>query len=303
MLPSEITKDLERMITKYWWHSHSKERKEITWMSWERLSCHKITGGMGFRDFKDSNMAMLGKQAWHFITSPNSLVSKLFKARYFPKVSFFDAEVGNNLSFVWRSILEAKDFIKSEMRWKVGSGQTIDIVGQPWLMDGHDPFITSDPRRLVSAKVSTLMSKDHRSWNEEVLNECFNERDRSCILSIQIGEAMESDKPYWCKEVSGLYSMRSAYRFLQAQKSPWRQQNNSSFWRKIWRIKAPSKVLNFLWRVLSNCLPTKVMLAQKRVPVNQVCPVCKNNDETIIHALVFCQFVLPEVDCAGFVDF
>lgn len=104
-------------------------------MSWECLSRHKSTGGMGFLDFKDFNVAMLGKQAWRFITNANSLVFRIFKARYFPNCSFLDAEVGNNLSFIWRSIIEAKDLTKSGMRWKVGSGQSIDIVGQPWLID------------------------------------------------------------------------------------------------------------------------------------------------------------------------
>lgn len=93
---------------------------------------------------------------------------------------------------------------------------------------------------------------------------------------------MEPDKLYWCKEVSGNYSVRSAYKLLQAQKNLCRQQDNAG----LWRIKAPSKVLNFLWRALSNCLPTRVMLALKRVPIDKVSPICKINDETIFHALM-----------------
>ncbi|XP_074348955.1 uncharacterized protein LOC141687648 [Apium graveolens] len=161
------------------------------------------------------------------------------------------------------------------MRWKTDPGQTIDIIGQSWLMDDHNPFITSDPVRIANMKISTLMSSDHRSWNVKMLNDCFNERDKRCILNIQVCEITEPDQPYWCKEASD-----------------------------------PSKVLNLIWRALSNCLPTKVILARKRVPVDNVCPICKNNDETIIHALVLfpvaaqCwQIVLSGVDCAIFEDF
>lgn len=111
-LPSDLTKDLERMITKYWWHSNSKEKKGITWMNWDRLSRHKINGGLGFHDFNDFNVALLGKLAWRFISSPGSLVSRLFKAKYFSKGSFFDAVLGNNPSFIWCSILYAKDLLK-----------------------------------------------------------------------------------------------------------------------------------------------------------------------------------------------
>ncbi|KAL8148046.1 hypothetical protein AgCh_005402 [Apium graveolens] len=55
---------------------------------------------MGFRDFRDFNLAMLGKQGWRFIKNPHSLVSKVFKARHFPDYSFMDAQIGNNSSFV-----------------------------------------------------------------------------------------------------------------------------------------------------------------------------------------------------------
>lgn len=54
-------------------------------MSWERLSRHKSAGGMEFRDFRDFNLTMLGKQGWMFMSNPNSLATQVYKARYFPK--------------------------------------------------------------------------------------------------------------------------------------------------------------------------------------------------------------------------
>lgn len=77
------------------------DSRGIHWMSWERLSRHKSSGGMGFRDFRDFNLAMLGKQAWRFIPQPNTLVSRIYKARYFPTGSFLDVAVGNDPSFIW----------------------------------------------------------------------------------------------------------------------------------------------------------------------------------------------------------
>lgn len=57
-------------------------------MSWNRLSRHKTAGGMGFRDFRDFNLALLGKQGWRFLSNPESLVIRVYKARYFPKTNF-----------------------------------------------------------------------------------------------------------------------------------------------------------------------------------------------------------------------
>ncbi|KAL8131372.1 hypothetical protein AgCh_007343 [Apium graveolens] len=223
---------------------------------------------MGFRDFRDFNLAMLGKQGWRFIKNPQSLVSKVFKARYFPDCSFMDAQIGNNPSFIWRSIWETKHVIAASMRWKIGSGNFVNVIGQPWLLDENNPFVTSTIQGLQNHKVSALMSMDHKGWDEEILCDMFNTRDQQCIRRINLLESSEEDKLYWAKEVSGHYSVRSSYRLLQQQKNLWRQDDQNSTWRKTWRVKVPPKILNFMWRALSNCLPTMMMLMQKHVPLN-----------------------------------
>lgn len=62
LLRQGITKDIERMLARFWWQSKPKQSSGINWMGWTGLSKHKSTGGMGFRDFYDFNLAMLGKQ-------------------------------------------------------------------------------------------------------------------------------------------------------------------------------------------------------------------------------------------------
>lgn len=104
------------MFSIFWWGSKSNGNKRIHRLSWPRMCRHKSNEGMGFRDLRDFNLAMLGKQAWRFVTRPNSLVSQLYKARYFPQSSFLDAEMGNNPNFIWRSVWEAKAVIVAGSR-------------------------------------------------------------------------------------------------------------------------------------------------------------------------------------------
>lgn len=261
-------------------------------MSYSRLSRHKSNGGMGFRDFRDFNLAMLGNQVWRFLTKPNSLVSKVYKARYFLNENYLDSSAGHNPSFVWRSIWKAGDVVKAGVHWVVGSGEMINILGQPWLLDDHNPFITSDSPALANNKVSSIMSMEHRGWDDEILKDLFNDRDQDCIRSVPLNEDMRQYRIYWSKESSGEYSVRSAYRLLQVQKALWRQEDNDSFWRKIWKIRALPKVLNLVWRSLSQCLPTMMLLRQKHVRVESSCPVCRRENETISHVFMRCPIAL-----------
>lgn len=64
--------------------------------------------------------------------------------------------------------------------------------------------------------------------------------------------------------------------------------SNSGFWKKLWNLKIPNKVKNFLWRALSNCLPSKNLLLTKRGQVNALCAMCNDSPETILHTLVLC---------------
>lgn len=116
-------------------------------------------------------------------------------------------------------------------------------------------------------------------------------RHQVCIRQVTLDDSVNEDCLYWKQEVSGIYSVRSAYRLLQTHKNLWRREDDNNMWRQVWRIKAPLKTLNLLWRALSHCLPTLSQLWNKYVPVVDVCPICSLHNETIDHALVTFPFV------------
>ena len=94
-------------LAKYWW-GQTKNEKKIHWINWKKLCNPKEMGGMGFRDIHALNLALLEKQAWRLIHQNHSLFFRVYKARYFPNCSFMEAELGNNPSYVWRSLLAAR---------------------------------------------------------------------------------------------------------------------------------------------------------------------------------------------------
>ncbi|KAM6569605.1 hypothetical protein CsatB_017590 [Cannabis sativa] len=289
LLTKEICSNLEGLMSKFWWKSQaSSTSKGVSWMSWKRLCRHKYEGGIRFRDLRNYNLAFLGKQGWRLLNNENSLVSRIYKARYYPSGSYLTASLGPNPSFIWRSIYEAKDLVVSGVRKAIGDGTTVNITQDSWLPEANNPFVISDHPALEGQMVHCLFSVGQRSWDLDVIQELFGERDRQLILSIQLSDRVERDSWYWRLENSGLYTIKSAYTILQnsAAVDPIVQKG----YKQLWKIDIPPKVQHFLWRATSGCLPTRVQLNTRHVNVDNMCPFCHQAPETICHVLLNCAF-------------
>lgn len=58
------------------------------------MATSKDRGGLGFRELYLFNLAMLGKQLCRLQNYPNSLATKIFKAKYFPRGTIESAKIG-----------------------------------------------------------------------------------------------------------------------------------------------------------------------------------------------------------------
>jgi hypothetical protein len=87
----------------------------------------KEYGGMGFRHLYGFNLAMLGKQGWKLATDHDTIVTRVFKARYFPNGDFLGANLGHNPSFIWRSVHASQVVVKGGLRWRIGDGRNINV--------------------------------------------------------------------------------------------------------------------------------------------------------------------------------
>ncbi|XP_060974078.1 uncharacterized protein LOC115695073 [Cannabis sativa] len=291
LLTKEICSNLEGLMAKFWWKSQSQSgSKGVSWMSWKSLSRHENDGGMGFRDLRDYNLAFLGKQGWQLLTNEDSLVRQIYKARYYPSGSFLTATLGQNPSFIWKSILEAQGLVQAGARKSIGNGSTVSILLDPWLPDPLNPYVLSDHPGLLNHNVSSLFSGQSKSWDIDVLNDLFADRDKNLILSIQLSEHPITDKWHWSEDNSGFYTVKSAYWLLQQATRAAVAVNDQVLFKFLWQLDIPPEAQHFLWRVLVGCLPTKIQLGTKNVNVYLYCPFCNSALETIRHVLIECRF-------------
>jgi len=105
-LQVKLCDELNAMCARFWWGQCSDEKK-IHWKSWESLVQPKKEGGMGFRDIRSFNLAMLAKQGWRLLNDQESLLYRCFKAKYFPQCTFLEAVDNPNSSYVWKSLMVA----------------------------------------------------------------------------------------------------------------------------------------------------------------------------------------------------
>nr|XP_023887422.1 uncharacterized protein LOC111999529 [Quercus suber] len=133
LLPKGLYEDLEGMMRNFWWGQKKQEAK-IAWVAWKKMCKSKFEGGMGFRNLQAFNFAILAKQAWRILNNSNSIISRIYKAKYFPSSDFLNSKLGCNLSYAWRSIHSSIEVIKNGTRWCVGNGKMINIWEDRWML-------------------------------------------------------------------------------------------------------------------------------------------------------------------------
>ncbi|XP_019184779.1 PREDICTED: uncharacterized protein LOC109179736 [Ipomoea nil] len=252
---------LRQAMNRYWWGTGTD--RGIHWKAWDGLCIPKKHGGLGFKDLRAFNLAMLGKQAWRLLTNTDSLVAKVYKARYYPRGSFLEATMGNNPSFCWRSIMAAKDLVCGGIRRRIGNGKSTLIWEHPWLQDELDPMIhTEMPQQLSGTRVVGLIDQDTETWDPHILTDIFQPSDIPRIQKIPVAPDYD-DIWYWYDDPNGIYSVKSGYRRIVAAilYHIWRTRNGV-----VWDacLPRPTKVLTIAmatmkaWKEVHHRAPSRL---------------------------------------------
>ena len=200
-LPVGLCQDIEMLIRKFWWGQRG-ERRKIHWKKWEVMCKPKMEGGLGFKDLCKFNEAMLAKHVWRLIHDMDSLFFRVFKTKYFPNGSIFEAKSSTG-SYAWKSILKSRHLIDRGARWRVGDGQTIKIFHDAWLPTDVGRITTPQSDLALEANVAMLINPAFGWWNVQLIDRHFYLPDAKLIKSLPLCSTPQPDILFWPKEKSG----------------------------------------------------------------------------------------------------
>ena len=68
-------------------------------------------------------------------------------------------------------------------------------------------------------------------------------------------------------------------------------ESKDDLWKKIWRLKCPPRIKQFIWRVAHNSLAFKLNIKRRHIDLDTRCPVCWRLDEDGGHCFLKCKIV------------
>lgn len=293
ILPKKFCDSIASMVTRFWWSQNNKERG-IHWVSWRELKKCKKLGGLGFRDLQATNLALVAKQVWRIDKNPESLWVKVLKGKYFPKCSIWEAKKGRNPSWGWNSLFKGRNFLKNFVAWHIKDGKRVRMFGDKWLPGGERLW----SRRLedVEVRISDMMNANGNGWDVTKLRLVVPDETVRKILTIPVNQHLEKDEALWPYNQYGNYWVKTGYHLAVEYLGDGGNPSSSSpgdvsgIWNDVWSAKVAPKIKMFMWKCLSNALPTRVNLCKKKVGVSACCPVCGGQEETLIHLFTGCDW-------------
>lgn len=122
LFPLTFCQEIEKASARFFWGSNIENRK-CHKARWDVLTTSKAEVVIGFLELHYFNVAMLAKQFWRILHQPKSLAAQILKAKYSHKNELLQAQLGFKPSYLWRSLLAARELVLHGSAWKVGNGK------------------------------------------------------------------------------------------------------------------------------------------------------------------------------------
>jgi len=252
-LPNSLHKRIQSALTRFWWDANS-EKKKMSWISWRKMTKSFKMGGLGFRDIKTFNSALLAKLSWRILQNPSCLLARVFTGKYCQNRSFLDCFVPSSASYGWRSICVGRDLLKPHIGKIIGTGETTSVWTAPWL-SLSTPLAPMGPPTADSQDLTVEELRDPITleWNKLLIRRLLPAYEKA-ILKLRPSFKGAADTWAWLPTSTGEYSVKWGY-FEALQETPLEDDptyphppSDFSWKANIWSTKSSPKSKMLLWK-------------------------------------------------------
>lgn len=273
------------------------EESKINWVKWSDVCKPKDHGGLGIKDWRLFNMALLGKWQWRFLSEPDNLWCRVVEANCNTcgESSWWKEVKATSLEGGW-------NWFQDSLHKTVFEGNATKFWDENWLEVGS---LGSRFRRLYNLSCQKREAvTDMGQWENGVWRWTFRWRRglqgrevawlEELLEILRGARLVEGKKDSWAWKLDGRgnYTVNSSYVFLQEQ---FLLEPDPVFqW--IWATPVPSNIKAFAWRAVLGRLQTRDNLLKRQVISDAEearCALCRLEVESGSHLLFSCSETLP----------
>ncbi|GKV45963.1 hypothetical protein SLEP1_g52987 [Rubroshorea leprosula] len=279
MIPKGTILFIDKISRRFLWGG-VEGGKKINWVRWDKVCRDKDQGGLGVKDLRKFNLALLGRWWGRLVNEEDGLWKKVILQKYGrdgePSYNWLRDSSGFGSRW-WRDICrlnvidqEHEGWLAKGLNIKIGEGDSVKFWWDDW--GGRGILANKYPRLyLISAGKDNMVSQMGRwsngswiwelqwrrrlfSWEAQEEAEIMKEIQET---TIRIGK---TDVWEWVHSNNGVYTTKSAYKALKMEVEQEQQGVNLQ---KVWNAMVPSKVSAFSWQLLQDKIPTKANLFKR----------------------------------------
>ncbi|XP_068486340.1 uncharacterized protein [Phaseolus vulgaris] len=278
-------------------------RKKQFWdpVSWDNVCKPLEDGGLGVKEVKNFNAALLAKWRRRIISNEGGKWMEIISSKYSSSAENMHLR-SKDQSWWWKDIIKvcgegvANGWFQKAIGWKVGNGAVVRLWKDLWL--GNECLRSTYPRLFSLSldqgkKVGEVGEWEDNRWRwnlnwKRVRFQWETELEVEMLSRLSLGALSKdtSDQLLWKGDQKGMFSVKSAYSVLTNHQTP---ASKESVFSLLWQAKAMPKVLTTAWRILIDRIPSRVNLLRRGVPVTStLCALCNRLDESSQHLFLEC---------------
>ncbi|XP_075659165.1 uncharacterized protein LOC142629055 [Castanea sativa] len=263
-LPIHVCEKLDKINREFLWGS-TNERRKMHMVGWSKIVKSKDEGGLGIQEARAKNIALLSKLNWRMYHEQDALWAKVLLKKYCAnsRVRLRDPEKLPS-SPNWKAISLGFPIFCNGIAWGIGNGAEVDVWLDNWINGDSLRGMIEGPLKQeeLNLRVSDLYSCQGWNWDLISFDLPFSIKEKIKAIPIQmIGSGR--DMVMWKFSKNGEFTTTSAYKLAHQG-----DENAAQF----------------------SGIPVKEVLADRGVNCDKLCPLCRNQDESIIHVLHDCVY-------------